>query len=89
MLLRDSIEISCKPGGSRIVRPNRKMHAEAPWDVYIWVNDLFALHKELQSKGAKVIRGPEETFSTPARSSSKTATATCCASAKTLRLNLL
>jgi catechol 2,3-dioxygenase-like lactoylglutathione lyase family enzyme len=63
MLLRDSIEISLsKPGGSRIVRPNRKMHAEAPWDAYIRVNDLFALHKELQSKGAKVIRGPEETF---------------------------
>jgi len=28
----------------------------------IWVSDLFALHKELQSKGAKVIRAPEETF---------------------------
>jgi len=26
------------------------------------VNDLSALPKELQSKGAKVIRGPEETF---------------------------
>jgi len=24
--------------------------------------DLFALHKEPQSKGVKVIRGPEETF---------------------------
>ena len=51
-----------KPGGSGFVRPNRKVHPDAPWDVYVWVNDLSALHKELQSKGAKVIRGPEETF---------------------------
>jgi hypothetical protein len=38
------------------------MHAEAAWTVYIWVNDLSALHQELQSKEAKVIRGPEEAF---------------------------
>ena len=48
ILLRDSIEISLsKPGGSGFVRLNRKMHAEAAWTVYIWVNDLSALHKEL------------------------------------------
>jgi predicted enzyme related to lactoylglutathione lyase len=63
ILLRDSVEISLNnPRGSGPVHPNRKAHAEAPWDVYVWVNDLSALHQELQSKGAKVIRGPEETF---------------------------
>jgi predicted enzyme related to lactoylglutathione lyase len=63
ILLRDSIEISLSnPGGSGFVRPNRKVHRDAPWDTYVWVNDLSTLHQELQSKGAKVIRGPEETF---------------------------
>jgi predicted enzyme related to lactoylglutathione lyase len=63
ILLRDSIEISLSnPGGSGFVRPNRKVHRDTPWDTYVWVNDLSTLHQELQSKGAKVIRGPEETF---------------------------
>lgn len=63
ILLRDSIEISLSnPGGSGFVRPNRKVHPDAPWDAYVWVHDVSALQKELQSKGAKVIRGPEETL---------------------------
>ncbi|MGB7845122.1 MAG: VOC family protein [Candidatus Acidiferrum sp.] len=55
ILLRDSIE-GCIP------RPNRKVHAEAPWDAYVWVTDITLLQKELESKGAKITRGPEDTF---------------------------
>jgi predicted enzyme related to lactoylglutathione lyase len=33
-----------------------------PWDAYIWVADLSALHQEFQAKGASIIRGPESTF---------------------------
>ena len=50
------------PGGAGFVRPNRNVHPDAPWDACVWVNDDSALQKELQSKGAKVIRGPEEAF---------------------------
>jgi predicted enzyme related to lactoylglutathione lyase len=42
--------------------PTARYTHRRPGTVYIWVNDLSALHKELQSKGAKVIRGPEEAF---------------------------
>lgn len=62
ILLRDSIEISLSTPGACTPRPNRKVHADAPWDVYVWVADLAALEEELQSKGAKIIRGPEDTF---------------------------
>jgi catechol 2,3-dioxygenase-like lactoylglutathione lyase family enzyme len=63
ILLRDSIEISLNnPGGTGLARPNRKAHPDAPWDAYIWVVDISVLHQELQSKGAKIIRGPEDTF---------------------------
>lgn len=48
ILLRDSSEISLsKPGGTGFVRPNRKAHHDAPWDAYVWVNDLSTLHQEL------------------------------------------
>jgi len=33
-----------------------------PGDVYVWVADLAALQEELQSKGARIMRGPEDTF---------------------------
>ncbi len=63
ILLRDSIEISLSnPGSPGLGRPNRKAHADAPWDAYIWVVDLAVLHEELQAKGAKIIRGPEDKF---------------------------
>lgn len=63
ILLRDSIEISLSnPGGSGLARPNRKIHPDAPWDAYIWVAGLAVLHQERQPKGAKIIRGPEDTF---------------------------
>jgi predicted enzyme related to lactoylglutathione lyase len=63
ILLRDSIEISLSnPGGTFAPRPNRKAHPDAPWDAYIWVADLKAIEGELRSKGAKIIRGPEDTF---------------------------
>ena len=63
ILLRDSIEISLSnPGGSQLTRPNRKAHPDAPWDVYVWVVDVSIVHKELQANGAKITRGPEETF---------------------------
>jgi hypothetical protein len=90
MLLRDSIEISLsKPGGSRIVRPNRKMHAEAPWDAYNlgeWTSSLCT--KSLNPRESRSSAARKKPFTTPARSSSKTATVTCCASAKTSKTEL-
>jgi catechol 2,3-dioxygenase-like lactoylglutathione lyase family enzyme len=41
-------------------RPN---HEEAPpdmFDVYLWVDDVEALHEELTGRGAKVVHGPVE-----------------------------
>lgn len=62
ILLRDSVEISfSKPGPSTSPRPSRNAHAQTPWDVYVWVTDLNGLQEELQSKGARIIRSPEET----------------------------
>jgi len=64
ILRRDSIEISLsRPGPSCSPLPNRKSHPDAPWDAYVWVTDLGSLREELQSKGARMIRGPEDTFS--------------------------
>ena len=48
------------PGARGITRPNRKGHPDAPWDAYIWVSELSSLHLELQAKGAKILRGPED-----------------------------
>jgi len=39
----------------------QKAHHDAPWDAYDWVTDPVALQPELQSSGAKIIRGPEDT----------------------------
>ncbi len=63
ILLRDAIEISLSNAGAGCtLHPNRKAHSDAPWDAYIWVSDLSSLHEELQSKGPKILRGPEESF---------------------------
>jgi len=63
ILLRDSVEISLSnPGGGFTPRPNRRDHPDAPWDAYIWVGVLGVMENELRSKGAKIIRGPEDTF---------------------------
>jgi predicted enzyme related to lactoylglutathione lyase len=61
ILLREGIEISLSnPGASGLARPNRKAHRDAPWDAYVWVGDVAVLREELQSKGAKIIRGPKD-----------------------------
>ena len=62
ILLRDSVEISLSNPGVCSPRSNRNVHADAPWDAYVWVDDLAALLEEVRSKGAKIIRGPENTF---------------------------
>jgi catechol 2,3-dioxygenase-like lactoylglutathione lyase family enzyme len=63
ILRRDSAEISLSnPGATSLARPNRKAHADATWDAYIWVADVGALHAELTQRGARITRGPESTF---------------------------
>jgi predicted enzyme related to lactoylglutathione lyase len=61
ILLRDSIEISLSSPRGCTPRPNRKAHVDAPWDAYVWVTDIALLKKELESKGAKITRSPQET----------------------------
>ncbi len=63
ILGRDRAEISLgSPGATGLMRPNRKAHSGAAWDVYVWVTDVDALHREYLAKGAKILRGPESTF---------------------------
>jgi predicted enzyme related to lactoylglutathione lyase len=63
IVIRDYAEISLgNPGSPGLMRPNRKAHPDAAWDAYIWVEDVENLHRELNAKGAKIIRGPESTF---------------------------
>ena len=63
ILVRDFAEISLgNPGAAGLMRPNRKAHPDAAWDAYIWMEDVEALHAELNGKGAKILRGPESTF---------------------------
>lgn len=63
IVMRDLAEISLgNPGAAGLMRPNRKAHPEAAWDAYIWVEDVEGLHRELTSKGARILRGPESTF---------------------------
>jgi predicted enzyme related to lactoylglutathione lyase len=63
IVMRDSAEFSLgNPGATGLARPNRKAHADAAWDAYIWVSDVDELLKEFKSKGAKILRGPENTF---------------------------
>jgi uncharacterized glyoxalase superfamily protein PhnB len=63
MVHRDGVQIMLKQleqSGHR--RPNRTVDADAPWDAYIYVNDVEALYQELRARGAKIIRLPERTF---------------------------
>jgi predicted enzyme related to lactoylglutathione lyase len=63
IVMRDNAQISLgTPGTTGLMRPNRKAHAEATWDAYVWVTDVEALQREFVSKGAKIIRGPVSTF---------------------------
>jgi predicted enzyme related to lactoylglutathione lyase len=40
------------------MRPNHVVDPEGgAWDAYIWIEDADALHAELKSKGAKIVRG--------------------------------
>jgi uncharacterized glyoxalase superfamily protein PhnB len=39
------------------VRPNRLVDPErGAWDAYVWVDDADALHAELKSRGAQIVR---------------------------------
>jgi hypothetical protein len=41
ILLTDSIEISVEQTRwLRVCPSNRKVHTDAPWDVYVWVSDV-------------------------------------------------
>ena len=62
MAKRDGVVIMLKqteqPGDKR---PNQTI-LEGMWDAYIWVANVEALLAEFQQKGAKIRRGPEDTF---------------------------
>ena len=54
---RDDVYIMLKSIGSAgNSRPNHTVHADAPWDAYIWVKDADALYDELRSRGVKITR---------------------------------
>ena len=86
-MLRDSVQISLSQQVvSGFVRPNRKVYPEGSWDVYVCVSDLSALHQELKSKGATVIRGPDdETFYHTREIEAEDGNGYVCASVKTSR----
>ena len=64
MLKRDGIIIMHKEvwGVKGKARPNNKVHENACWDAYIWVNDADALYAEFKGKGVKIAREIENTF---------------------------
>ena len=63
IVMRDSAQFSLgNPGATGLARPNRKAHTDAAWDAYIWVSNVDELLTEFQSKGAKILRGPENKF---------------------------
>lgn len=58
MVARDAAEIHFgKTDAGAAPSPNRLRRAIGS-DVYIWVNDLHALHAELKERGAKILAGP-------------------------------
>lgn len=59
MVARDAAEIHFRkadPGAAS--SPDLTRRKDIGCDAYIWVNDLDALHAELKSRGANVIKGP-------------------------------
>jgi len=59
MLARGDVEFffSAQPGAQ--ARPNYTVNCEIPWDAYVNVEDIEALHEEFKSRGVKIVRGPE------------------------------
>jgi uncharacterized glyoxalase superfamily protein PhnB len=64
MVSRDGVVIMLKEvwGVKGKVRPNRLVHENACWDMYLWVKDARALYAEFQAKGVKIVREIEDTF---------------------------
>ncbi len=57
MVSRDQIVIMLKSvGSSGYCHPNHRVHPNACWDAYIWVEDADALYEELQARGVKITR---------------------------------
>jgi catechol 2,3-dioxygenase-like lactoylglutathione lyase family enzyme len=63
LLRRDGVDLfmssATNPG---IARPNHKNTTSAPWDAYIWVQDVTTLLNELRRRGARLVSGPDVTF---------------------------
>ncbi|MGH9774567.1 MAG: VOC family protein [Candidatus Acidiferrales bacterium] len=63
ILARDSVEIDLVAiQGGNNPAPNRTLIGDDAWDAYFWVRDSAELAKEFESRGAKILRGPEKTF---------------------------
>lgn len=59
MVARDAVEIHFgKADDGATPSPNVLRRRGLGLDAYIWVNDLDALHAELQGRGAKIIEAP-------------------------------
>lgn len=59
MVARDAVEIHFgKADDGAAASPNVLRRRGLGLDAYIWVNDLDALHAELQGRGAKIIEAP-------------------------------
>jgi catechol 2,3-dioxygenase-like lactoylglutathione lyase family enzyme len=58
MVARDTAEIHFGKADEGAAASPNAMRRKAGMDAYIWVNDLDALHRELQERGAKILEPP-------------------------------
>jgi uncharacterized glyoxalase superfamily protein PhnB len=60
MVRRDRVQLMLRSGafGGR-PQPNRRFDPDS-WDAYIYVQDADALHAEFVSRGAEIVRPPED-----------------------------
>jgi hypothetical protein len=58
MVERDDVEIHFGKADDGLASPGSKLRKKVGLDAYIHVEDLDAVYKDLQSRGAKIIEGP-------------------------------